>query len=800
MIGRIEVLLRKTRQWISRSEWVIRLLHLPKSRETAATSGLIMIQVDGLSYTQLNRALEKGRMPFLRKLLNREHYRLHTLYSGMPSSTPAFQGELLYGIKSAVPAFGYLDRASGQVIRMFDPGSAESVERKLETKGKPLLKGGSAYSDCYTGGAGESHFCASSLGWGALMRAANPFALSFLILSNAYSFMRAAVLLVLEFFLAVFDCVSGLMDGHDFAKELKFVPTRTAICILLRELITIGAKIDIARGLPIVHLNLIGYDEQAHRRGPSSRFAHWALKGIDDAIARIWHAAKHSARRDYDIWVYSDHGQEETIPYPRQYGRTIEKAVADVFGGLENDRDEVRSENLRGIQFQRARQLGGNKFQKLFPLRRENKEKPETSRLVVTAIGPLGMIYVPGGLVPADRRRLAKKLVNSANIPLVLTTDGPGRLRAWTEQGEFVLPEQNEKILGADHPFLDAVTHDLIELCHHPDAGDFVISGWRTGAKPYSFPMEHGAHAGPGSEETRAFALLPGDTFLPERDRDYLRPLDFRNAAFHAIGRSEIKCSAETDWKTAERQTLRIMTYNTHSCIGMDGKLSPKRIARVIARHAPDIIALQELDVGRSRSGRVHQAHRIAKYLQMECHFHPTIRMEEGLYGNAILTHLPMRLIKAKRLPGLLNKPYIEPRGVIWVAIEANGTEIQFITTHLGLRPNERQAQAEALLGPDWLSHPDCRGPIILCGDFNALPSSPVCLKLRSRLHDAQIELDSHIPKSTFFGRYPFARIDHVFVDPGIEVVDIEVPGTELANVASDHLPLIAEVRIPEKV
>ncbi|MBW2012076.1 MAG: endonuclease/exonuclease/phosphatase family protein [Deltaproteobacteria bacterium] len=241
------------------------------------------------------------------------------------------------------------------------------------------------------------------------------------------------------------------------------------------------------------------------------------------------------------------------------------------------------------------------------------------------------------------------------------------------------------------------------------------------------------------------------------------------------------------------------MTYNTHSCIGMDGKLSPKRIARVIARHAPDIIALQELDVGRSRTGGMDQAHLIAKYLQMEFHFHPTIRMEDGLYGNAVLTHLPMRPVKANRLPGLPNKTHIEPRGAIWVAIEVNGTEIQFITTHLGLRPNERQAQARALLGADWLSHPDCREPVILCGDFNALPSSPVCLKLGNRLHDVQIKLDSHIPKSTFFGRYPFARIDHVFVDPGIKVVNIEVPGTELANVASDHLPLIAELRIPGK-
>jgi endonuclease/exonuclease/phosphatase family metal-dependent hydrolase len=189
------------------------------------------------------------------------------------------------------------------------------------------------------------------------------------------------------------------------------------------------------------------------------------------------------------------------------------------------------------------------------------------------------------------------------------------------------------------------------------------------------------------------------------------------------------------------------------------------------------------------------QAHLIARYLQMEFHFHPAMYIEEESYGDAILSHLPMRLVKAGVLPGLLDKPRIEPRGALWVAIELNGIEYQVMNTHLGLLPRERRVQAEALLGPDWLGHPECRGPVVLCGDFNAFPSSPACRLLRTRLHDAQIELDSHRPRSTFFGRFPTARIDHVFVDPGIEVLDIEVPDTELVRVASDHLPLIAEIR-----
>jgi len=797
MIYRLEVLLRKIRRWVSRSEWLIALLRLSKSKETETASGLVLIQIDGLSHTQFGRALDSGKMPFLNRLLSRESYGLHTLYSGLPSSTPSVQAELFYGVKGAVPAFSFMDRSSGQIIRMYDPSSAADVEQRLEKKGEPLLKDGSAYCNIYTGGADNSNFCASSLGWGSILKKVNLLVLTFLFLSHLYSFMRAAILLVIELFLALFDFVSGIIDGHDLFKELKFVPTRVGITILLRELITMGAKIDIARGMPIVHLNLIGYDEQAHRRGPSSKFAHWALKGIDDAIARIWRAAKGSACRDYDVWIYSDHGQEDTLSYTKEHGRTIHEAVADVFDLLENNHAHVETDNFRGIQSQRVRHLGGRKIQKLFQVHRGVEEKMKKSRISVTAMGPLGMVYSSSKILPDERHRLARELVDSAKVPLVMVADEPDRLLAWTKQGEFVLPEQKEKVFGPDHPFLDEVTRDLIQLCRHPDAGDFIICGWQTHGTPYSFPIENGAHGGPGSEETKAFALIPGDTFLPERKHYYFRPMDIRRAAFHLLGRSEIKISTEPYRKATDPRKLRIMTYNIHSCIGMDGKISPERIARVIAQYSPDVVALQELDVGRARTGRVDQADLIAQYLRMDYHFLPTIQVRKGLYGNAIPTHFPMRQVRADKLPGLPGKPRLEPRGVVWVAIKAGGTEIQFINTHLGLKPKERKLQAEALLGAGWLSHPDCSKPIILCGDFNASPFSHVCRRLRTLLLDAQAELANHYPKKTLFGRFPFARIDHVFVNPGIEIIGIEVPKTELTRVASDHLPLIVEVRIP---
>ncbi|PPD22278.1 MAG: oxidoreductase [Methylomonas sp.] len=809
MIARIEAALRRLRTGVDRSVWLARLLHLPFSFDTEATPGLVMIQIDGLSLKQLERALAHGKMPFLKRLIRRERYRLQRLYAGVPSTTAAFQGELFYGVRQAVPGFAFMEHTTGELVRMIQPTAVASIERDLQERGgKPLLASGSAYVDNYTGGALESHFCPTAHGWGAALREAHPWTVAFLIVTNAYSFLRVIVLLALEFVLALVDCARGLIAGHDLAKELKFVPTRVIVTVLLRELATIGAKIDVARGLPIVHLNFLGYDEQAHRRGPTSLFAHWSLKGIDDAIARIWRAAHHSRRRHYDVWIYSDHGQESVKTYETLHGRPFAEAVATVFARQRSEAVDYRTSGVLGDQLNRVELLGGRWIQRWSPLRTLIGEDNAKPRLSVTAQGPVAMIYWEGELGHAERTALAQALVGQAKAPAILFKDDAHQIHVHTKTGAFRLPEDAAQVLGNDHPFLEEAAQDLASLCQHPDAGDFIALGWAVGACALSFAIERGAHGGAAAEETTAFALLPADApfheaadegSLPEGAHDVVRAADLRQAAFALRRRFENHPGNALGRRhSAHLKTLRVMTYNVHSCIGTDGRISPERIARIIARHQPDVVALQELDMGRVRSGGVDQAHRIAQLLEMEFHFHPALKVEEERYGNAILTPLPLRVVKAGPLPGLKGQPWLEPRGAIWVAVEMDGVEFQIINTHLGLLPRERLVQTQALLGEDWLAHPDCRAPVILCGDFNALPRSAVCRRLRDHLNDAQTRIEHQRPRATFFGRFPTARIDHVFVDSGLEVLDVEVPNDELARLASDHLPLIVELRVED--
>lgn len=240
----------------------------------------------------------------------------------------------------------------------------------------------------------------------------------------------------------------------------------------------------------------------------------------------------------------------------------------------------------------------------------------------------------------------------------------------------------------------------------------------------------------------------------------------------------------------------RIMTYNVHRCVGVDRRLDVDRIAAVIAEFEPDVVALQELDVGRARTRGVDQAHEIARQLEMTFHFNAAMRVEEELYGDAILTCRPERLIKAGPLPTVSGVPGLEPRGALWAAIDFDGVEVNVLNTHLGLVPREQRLQAAALTGKEWLDDPRCADPVILVGDFNATSLTRPYQRFLTRLSDGQRHEGLGRAVPTFPSSFPVLRIDHVFCSPRIRVTRVQTAMFPLARVASDHLPLVVDFEI----
>ena len=240
----------------------------------------------------------------------------------------------------------------------------------------------------------------------------------------------------------------------------------------------------------------------------------------------------------------------------------------------------------------------------------------------------------------------------------------------------------------------------------------------------------------------------------------------------------------------------RILTYNVHRWLGTDRQVAPGRIAEVIASCEPDIVALQEVRVGRTKPGVVDQAAVVAHALGMDLHFQPTIRMFGEQFGIAVLTRHPSRLVQSGRLPTFATGPTLEKRCALWAEVTVGGRNLQIVNAHLSLRSRERFLQAQALLGEDWLGHPRCADPAILLGDFNAPPHSRSYRLFASRMRDAQLSNPGGEPQPTFHTRAPILRLDHIFASPSVEVVAAAPVRTPLARVASDHFPLLAEVRV----
>jgi endonuclease/exonuclease/phosphatase family metal-dependent hydrolase len=252
-----------------------------------------------------------------------------------------------------------------------------------------------------------------------------------------------------------------------------------------------------------------------------------------------------------------------------------------------------------------------------------------------------------------------------------------------------------------------------------------------------------------------------------------------------------------------DRVEFRVMTYNVHGCLGMDGRHSTRRIARVIAGARPDVVCLQELDQSRGRSGKVDQIAEIARELRHDFHFHAISEQDDGHFGNAILSHHPMKRVGSGPLPEIPSSLRLEDRGVLWVQIEIDGVALQVLNTHLSILERERRLQVDALV-TDWLRRPDCRGPVVLAGDFNASSFSYTARRIGELLHDVS-DLDVVARAAgdrihrTWSGRVPVRRIDHVFTSGDLGVRSIRAPRTRLSRVASDHLPLVVDLVVERR-
>ncbi|WP_163340896.1 endonuclease/exonuclease/phosphatase family protein [Desulfopila sp. IMCC35008] len=223
--------------------------------------------------------------------------------------------------------------------------------------------------------------------------------------------------------------------------------------------------------------------------------------------------------------------------------------------------------------------------------------------------------------------------------------------------------------------------------------------------------------------------------------------------------------------------SLRVATYNIHQGMGRDGIKNPRRIADVLGEINADIVALQEVTSHPEISDDM-LAH-IAASTEMKLVEGFTLTVAESRYGNALLSSLPISVVNRVDI----SVKGREPRGVIEVALNHNCQDVVLWATHLGLSIPERHQQIDKLLKIINVVDADMS---ILLGDLNLWWPSRKLQRRFTKVHSP----------ATFPAIRPFLKLDRILVRPANKITKIRTHSTKLSRVASDHLPLVADIAL----
>ncbi len=232
------------------------------------------------------------------------------------------------------------------------------------------------------------------------------------------------------------------------------------------------------------------------------------------------------------------------------------------------------------------------------------------------------------------------------------------------------------------------------------------------------------------------------------------------------------------------RKHLRLLTWNIHACVGTDRNYHPHRTAQSIADIKPHIAGLQEMDWRRDRIEGKTQFDIIAETLNINAVPGPNIRDHQGDFGNALFTSLPVTDVRRIELA---HKDR-EPRGAIDATLDADGSPIRVIVTHLGLLRSERRRQLDTLKHA--INNPNLQHhhATILLGDLNEWRPAPW-----GNLNLTPHPFTTECRARTYPAKAPLLPLDRIYLTPNPATINISTTHPNCPKACSDHRPIIAD-------
>jgi uncharacterized membrane protein YvlD (DUF360 family) len=484
--------------------------------------GLIFLEIDGLALPVLKQAMRDGSVPELTRWLATRTHELTEWETDLSSQTGASQAGILLGSNDDIPAFRWVEKESGKLIRCSSPEDCAEIERRHRTGTGLLARGGASRGNLFSGEADAMILTVSNI---SAEKSSNPGYRAFL--ARGSNVTRTLVLFLWE---VVIERVAAVQQRRRDVRPRgertrSYALLRAGVCVGVRDLIVFGVLTDMMRGRPVVYATFSSYDEVAHHSGLQRADTLEALRKLDQQFSRI-ERARRFAPRPYKLVVLSDHGQTQGATFKQRNGYDLSELVERSIdhGDIARVADGDENDAAVGHAVKEATGTGAGTADGA--QRSEGGGELSDRHVVALGSGNLGLIYLM-----EERRRLTLEEIESRHPRLI------GALREHPHIGFIMVRSERDgavvlgrrganyldqgRIEGEDPlaGFSANAARHLRRTDGFPHVADIMVNSFYDAGLEQACAFEEliSFHGGLGGPQTRAFLLHPTELPVPKQ-------------------------------------------------------------------------------------------------------------------------------------------------------------------------------------------------------------------------------------------------------------------------------------------
>ena len=476
--------------------------------------GLIIVEIDGLSYDVLKEAIDKGLMPKIKSMIDDGTHTLRKWETDLSSQTGASQAGILHGNNADITAFRWIEKQNNnQMMQCSGVSKVKTLEKRISDGNGLLVDNGASRSNLFSGDTDNVIFTFSKiLNLRKLYNRA-----WFSVFSNPSNFARIVLLFIAEMILEIISQIKHrvLNIQPRIKRGIAYIIVRAVTNVFLREINTSTLVGDMLVGdIDVAYSTYLGYDEIAHHSGVRDEDSWFALKGMDKQIRRLVTATKYTPR-EYQFVIQSDHGQTNGATFKQRYGESFEDFVKSL---LPKDMK----------MFAKMSSNEDHYAESFIPLTKNNddlideKEMKDMgdSEVIVLASGNLAMIYLTQWNYRLTYEEINEFLPNL--IPGIINNEYIGFIVVnSSEHGDLAIGKNGTYYLDTDRiegenpleGFGKNIAGHIKRNVSFKYTPDILVNSFYDAEKDEVCAFEElvGSHGGAGGSQSEPFILYPSD-------------------------------------------------------------------------------------------------------------------------------------------------------------------------------------------------------------------------------------------------------------------------------------------------